>query len=201
VLLSTRLIEVRAFSDLYAEFQQALGTTSLFPKDTKIVALCNRPTFEFSAFQELHERSLTLVEGSAVSGSDLVTARAEKANAIILLADRFSTDSSHEDLSILFQVWAAKSYTKTVPLFVQTMKQSTVEQIKPFLDPDQDVAVSMEETRFRLIALSASCPGASTLIGNLIRSSAVLPEDARHETLAGRKWLRQYVDGLSLIHI
>lgn len=195
VLLSTRLIEVRAFSDLYAEFQQALGTTTLFPRDTKIVALCNRPTFEFSAFQELHERSLTLVEGSAVSGSDLVTARAEKANAIILLADRFSTDSSHEDLSILFQVWAAKSYTKTVPLFVQTMKQSTVEQIKPFLDPDQDVAVSMEETRFRLIALSASCPGASTLVGNLIRSSTVCPEDARHDTLAGRKWLRQYVDG------
>jgi voltage-gated potassium channel Kch len=195
VLLSTRLIEVRAFSDLYAEFQQALGTTTLFPKDTKIVALCNRPSFEFSAFQELHERSLTLVEGSAVSGSDLVTARAEKANAIILLADRFSTDSSHEDLSILFQVWAAKSYTKTVPLFVQTMKQSTVEQIQPFLDPDQDVAVSMEETRFRLIALSASCPGASTLIGNLIRSSTVRPEDARDDTLAGRKWLRQYVDG------
>lgn len=195
VLLSTRLTEVRAFSDLFAEFQQALGATSLFPKNTKIVALCNRPSFEFSAFQELHERSLTLVEGSAVSGADLVTAKAEKANAIILLADRFSSDAKHEDLSILFQVWAAKSYTKTVPLFVQTMQQSTVEQIKPFIDPEQDVAVSMEETRFRLLALSATCPGASTLIGNLIRSSTVRPEEARQETLAGRRWLRQYVDG------
>ena len=195
VLLSTRLTEVRAFSDLFAEFQQALGVTSLFPKNTKIVALCNRPSFEFSAFQELHERSLTLVEGSAVSGADLVTAKAEKANAIILLADRFSADAKHEDLSILFQVWAAKSYTKTVPLFVQTMKQSTVDQIKPFIDPEQDVAVSMEETRFRLLALSATCPGASTLIGNLIRSSTVRPEEARQETLAGRRWLRQYVDG------
>lgn len=195
VLLSTRLTEVRAFSDLFAEFQQALGATSLFPKNTKIVALCNRPSFEFSAFQELHERSLTLVEGSAVSGADLVTAKAEKANAIILLADRFSADAMHEDLSILFQVWAAKSYTKTVPLFVQTMKQSTVDQIRPFIDPDQDVAVSMEETRFRLLALSATCPGASTLIGNLIRSSTVRPREARQETLAGRRWLRQYVDG------
>ncbi len=195
VLLSTRLTEVRAFSDLFAEFQQALGVTSLFPKNTKIVALCNRPSFEFSAFQELHERSLTLVEGSAVSGADLVTAKAEKANAIILLADRFSADATHEDLSILFQVWAAKSYTKTVPLFVQTMKQSTVDQIRPFIDPEQDVAVSMEETRFRLLALSATCPGASTLIGNLIRSSTVRPEEARQETLAGRRWLRQYVDG------
>lgn len=195
VLLSTRLTEVRAFSDLFAEFQQALGSTTLFPKTTKIVALCNRPSFEFSAFQELHERSLTLVEGSAVSGTDLVRARAEKSNAIILLADRFSPDSDHEDLSILFQVWAAKSYTKTVPLFVQTMKQSTVEQITPFLDPEQDVAVSTEETRFRLLALSASCPGASTLIGNLIRSSSVRPKEARQDTLADRRWLRQYVDG------
>ena len=195
VLLSTRLTEVRAFSDLFAEFQQALGVTSLFPKNTKIVALCNRPSFEFAAFQELHERSLTLVEGSAVSGADLVTAKAEKANAIILLADRFSADAMHEDLSILFQVWAAKSYTKTVPLFVQTMKQSTVDQIRPFIDPEQDVAVSMEETRFRLLALSATCPGASTLIGNLIRSSTVRPEEARQGTLAGRRWLRQYVDG------
>ena len=29
----------------------------------------------------------------------------------------------------------------------------------------QDVVVSMEQTRFRLLALSAVCPGASTLIG------------------------------------
>ena len=42
-----------------------------------------------------------------------------------------------------------KSYTKTVPLYVQTVRQSTVEQIAPFLDPGQDVVVSMEQTRLR----------------------------------------------------
>jgi len=195
ILLSTRLTEVRAFSDLFAEFQQALGTTALFPLGTKVVTLCNRPSFEFSAFQEMHERALTFVEGSAVSGKDLVTVRAERARAIILLADRFTSDPEYEDLGILFQVWAAKSYTKTVPIFVQTLKQATLQQIMPFLDPGQDVAVSTEETRFRLLALSACCPGASTLIGNLIRSSSVRPREARDEYLADRKWLRQYVDG------
>ena len=199
VLLSTRLTEVRAFSDMFAEFQQALGSSSQFPMGTKIVALCNRPSFEFTAFQELHERALTLVEGSAVSGQDLVTAKAERAKAIMLLADRFTNDPENEDLGILFQVWAAKSYTKTVPLFVQTLKQATVDQIKPFLDPGQDVAVSAEETRFRMLALSASCPGASTFIGNLIRSSSVKPREARGEKMAGRKWLRQYVDGCEAI--
>lgn len=54
--------------------------------------------------QELHERSVTLLEGSAISSEDLVTAHAEKARAILLLADRFTTDAHQEDLSILFQV-------------------------------------------------------------------------------------------------
>jgi len=54
--------------------------------------------------QELHERRITFMEGSAVSGQDLVTARAERARACLLLADRFTTDPEQEDLSILFQV-------------------------------------------------------------------------------------------------
>ena len=194
VLLSARLTEVRAFSDLFAEFQQALGSAR-FPSNTKLVALCNRPSFEFTAFQELHERAVTLVEGSAVSGQDLVTVGAERAQGIMLLADRFTTDPESEDLGILFQVWACKAYTKRVPLFVQTLRQSTVYQVGPFLDPEQDVVMSMEETRYRLLALSAVTPGASTLLGNLLRSSAVRPLEAREPTLAGRRWLREYVDG------
>lgn len=195
VLLSARLTEVRAFSDFFAEYQQALGSSTRFPKTTKLIALCNRPSFEFSAFQELHERAVTLVEGSAVSGQDLVTVRAERAQAVLLIANRFTTDPESEDLSILFQVWSCKSYTKTVPLFVQTLRQSTVRQVAPFLDPEQDVIVSAEQTRFRMLALSAICPGASTLIGNLMRSSAVLPLEAQGPTLAGRRWMRQYVNG------
>jgi hypothetical protein len=89
----------------------------------------------------------------------------------------------------------AQSYTKTVPLFVQTVRQSTVRQVAPFLDPGQDVIVSMEQTRFRLLALSAVCPGASTLVGNLLRSADVRPPGARAPTLAGRRWLREYVNG------
>jgi hypothetical protein len=44
-----------------------------------------------------------------------------------------------------------KSYTKTVPLYVQTVRQATVGQIAPFLDPGQDVVVSMEQTRLRWV--------------------------------------------------
>lgn len=50
VLLSTRLTEIRAFSDLFAEFRAALEETG-FPSNTKMVVLCNRPSYEFVAFQ------------------------------------------------------------------------------------------------------------------------------------------------------
>ena len=63
------------------------------------------------------------------------------------------------------QVWALKSYTKSAPLYVQVLQRSSLGLISPFLDPDRDVIVSVEQTRHRLLALSCLCPGASTLIG------------------------------------
>ena len=63
------------------------------------------------------------------------------------------------------QVWAVKSYSKRVPLYVQVLRRSSVGLISPFLDAERDVIVSMEQTRHRLLALSCLAPGASTLIG------------------------------------
>ena len=58
-----------------------------------------------------------------------------------------------------------KSYTKSVPLYIQVLQRNSLQLIAPFLDPEHDVIVSMEQTRHRLLALSCLCPGASTLIG------------------------------------
>jgi len=63
------------------------------------------------------------------------------------------------------QVWAVKSYTKSVPLYIQVLQRNSLQLIAPFLDPEHDVIVSMEQTRHHLLALSCLCPGASTLIG------------------------------------
>lgn len=61
-----------------------------------------------------------------------------------------------------------KSYTKSVPLYIQVLQRNSLQLIAPFLDPEHDVIVSMEQTRHRLLALSCLCPGASTLIGQPI---------------------------------
>lgn len=55
----------------------------------QLVCLCNKPSQEFLALQELHESHLTLIEGSAFSERDLLqrAALAGSAGAIVL-ADR-----------------------------------------------------------------------------------------------------------------
>lgn len=63
------------------------------------------------------------------------------------------------------QVWAVKSFTKSVPVYVQVLQRASLRMIAPFLDPERDVLVSVEQMRHRLLALSCLCPGASTLIG------------------------------------
>ena len=60
-----------------------------------------------------------------------------------------------------------KSFTKSVPLYVQVLQRASLQLISPFLDPARDVIISMEQTRHRLLALSCLCPGASTLLGAL----------------------------------
>lgn len=65
VLVSARLMEVRGFSDFFSEFFHALQESD-FPKHLRMAVLCNKPGFEFRALQELHERRLTLMEGSAL---------------------------------------------------------------------------------------------------------------------------------------
>ena len=50
-------------------------------------------------------------------------------------------------------------------LEAQVLQKASMALIEPFLDPEFDVIVSMEQTRHRLLALSCLCPGASTLIG------------------------------------
>ena len=62
-----------------------------------------------SAWQELNDKRLTLMEGSALSERDLMKARAESSSACLLLADRFSPKPEEEDLSLQFQVSPPKT--------------------------------------------------------------------------------------------
>ena len=56
------------------------------------------------ALQELNEKRVTLMEGSALSERDLNRAKAESSSAAFVLANRFSSNYKQEDLNVQFQV-------------------------------------------------------------------------------------------------
>lgn len=60
--------------------------------------------------QELNEKRVTLMEGTALSERDLQRSRAESASAVFLLADRFSSNYQQEDLNVQFQVGSCLHY-------------------------------------------------------------------------------------------
>ncbi|KIZ04242.1 Potassium channel subfamily T member 2, partial [Monoraphidium neglectum] len=177
VIFSGKLSDVRGFNDFFSSIltQIRLDGSERW-RQLQMVCLTDHARPEFLALQELYERQLTLIEGSALWEPDLLgRARLPLAEAAMVLADRFSSDAEAEDTDVQFRVWAMKSVTKKVPLYVQVLQLSSVTTIAPFLDPARDVVTSLEQTRHRLLALNCLAPGASTLITNLLRCTGQKP--------------------------
>ena len=82
-----------------------------------------------STLQELNERRLTMVEGSVFMERNLLRVRTSEAQAVMVLADRFSGATAQEDLDVQFRVWALKSYTKSVPLYVQVQTDKSKDNV------------------------------------------------------------------------
>ncbi len=59
----------------------------------------------------------------------------------------------------------------------QVLQRASVARISPFLDPSRDVVLSLEQTRHRLLVLSCLCPGAATLVANLLRFSGCAEQE------------------------
>ena len=86
---------------------------------------------------------------------------------------------------------------------MQVHETDMLQRVKPFLNADTDTVVSIQEQRFRMLALAALVPGASALLGNLMRST--VPRVPRRErrkrrkaTLANRHWIRNYADSCAI---
>jgi len=205
VLLATRLHDIQAFKGFFYEFFNSVRKSGPFdqatPGDTHLLCVCNRPAPEFKMFQEAQENRLTLFEGSFLADADLERVAASSAESCVIRASRYCSNPNDEDLSVLFQTWAFKSYAKC-PLVVQTLTEAGRDKVKPFLE-EGDRSVSLERMRHNLTVLGALCPGSLSLLGNLARSMTPLPKEfvdpgtGLQGTFGGRRWFRDYIEGVA----
>jgi len=190
LILFQRLV---SFSSFYGFFTELFSDVHHIPRNLRLVCVCsNQPEFSFRTLQEMRGDRLTLYEGTALDAGDLDAVHAEDASGWILVSDPFAPDPDAEDNETLLKVWSLKKLSRAVPLFVQVLTDRAMRRVRPFLDLSQDTIVCVNNTRAGLIAISCLCPGASTLLANLLRSQDPTRSDADIDPIS---WEALYCDG------
>ena len=107
--------------------------------------------------------------GSVLDSTTLQKAKIKDANACIILANRHCSDPVTEDSTSMFYLVSIKNTCSSVPVIIQVLSTSSKDYIGSIQgwNPEKDVVLCLNELRLGILALNASCPGASTLISNL----------------------------------
>ena len=130
------------------------------------------PNPELKAVISKYNRSHYLL-GSVLSSNILQKAKIKEAKACIILANRHCSDPATEDSASMFYLVSFKNACATVPVIIQVLSTTSKDFVGDIegWKPKTDVVLCLNELRLGILALSALCPGASTLISNLFYAS------------------------------
>lgn len=147
-----------------------------------------------------YEVNLRYLEGNPMLEKDLDRTDITKAKAVVIMADKFTSDPHSTDHKNILMGLAIKKYflKKRVydsTVFIQLIKpenkihyQYGVESLTLGNKVSSDRMIIVEEIKMNLLSKSCLLPGIIPLIANLVRSSG-----ADEET--DEIWLNEYLDG------
>ncbi|XRA97590.1 calcium-activated potassium channel [Pycnococcus provasolii] len=188
VLVLCELGGVQALRALFTDLYKST------PPGTRIVILTEDvPDYEYQAFQEVRNEALTIVQGSALSDSDLLYVRAQHASSWVLLTG----DKPELDRRSVLKCIALKRHAP-VPLFVQVCKAESMLRAETFLNPATDNAISTEQLRMQLASLNVITPGAAPFLANLLRSVNPSEQERAFSSAdeGDYKWMLEYAYGV-----
>ena len=156
--------------ELYDEShgQQDLPLCVLTPKklDKKIKMLLNSRTLG---------GHVDTVIGSYHSDFDLERCRAREARACFILADRSKTlASAREDANVILGGLLFRNLNPDADLFLSVFHPESLERAKWVIGGNRNGgAISVSLLRQQTLAANIMCPGATTLLANLLRSESL----------------------------
>ena len=211
--------------DLYAKYQYAKFDTTHVPKhvivcghitattatdflkdflhpdrgDTQTHVLFlhpERPDKDLKHVLRSHYRRVQFLLGSVLDRSDLYKAHLPSASAVIILANKYTNNSTVEDHANLFMVVSVKNTREDVRVIIQVLHSFSKIQVTNIegWTPGLDNAVCLNELKLGLLAQSCLCPGFSTLIANLFYTSDFPMFSFLTE---GDQWKEHYIKGAS----
>ena len=146
------------------------------------------PSPELKTTISKYSRSHFLL-GSVLNSDTLRKGKIKDANACIILANRHCSDPVTEDSTSMFYLVSIKNTCSSVPVIIQVLSPGSKDYIENIegWNSEKDVVLCLNELRLGILALNASCPGASTLISNLFYACGDL------KTSGG--WQSLYLEG------
>eukprot|EP00049_Salpingoeca_infusionum_P027648 m.33582 g.33582 ORF g.33582 m.33582 type:complete len:1447 (-) comp9643_c0_seq1:572-4912(-) len=168
-VLSTRrhvvLITGRIQSDTLEDFLMEMRPRKVgYAVDVVIIS-------PFEAPPEVHQlisksgstETIRFLIGSALNPVDLQRADIRHAEAVFIVAENYLvTDASTSDQHSILRAWAVREFAPNVPVFVQVSLLEHVGHVKFATE-----TMCIDELRYSLLAISALCPGAGTLLTSL----------------------------------
>lgn len=151
---------------------------------TAVILLPKPPTVELILLmQGRNNFSVTYLEGSALTDVDLQRAKAETASAIFIMTNKFSSYPDEEDSKTILLNFSIKRYISEFEYFRPRVLLYCMQLLKPDnrrhltksntneLD-GSDLVVCLNEIKMNCMAQAVLCPGANTLLMNLLTSFA-----------------------------
>ena len=166
------------------------------------------PVTELMLLKPQFVSTLCYIEGSSLDSKDLKRCLLNKAQAVIILSDKFSFDAEHQDTHTILEAMIIKNYLSQVKkqependtrVCMQLLRPESLTHYELSLSKDEtknDRVVCIESMKLSLLAKSCLCPGLVVLITNLIKSSAdPKPEVEEKKEDPNFEWLYNYWNG------
>ena len=148
-----------------------------------------RPTSDTELIIQKFSATMFYIEGSSLAESDLKRCHVYKAEAVIILSDKFSFDAEIEDTETILQAMFIKNFLSQLkksqdPYYkeisfetrvcMQLLRPESITNYELSLNAEErlnDQIVCIESMKLSLLSKSCLCPGLIVLITNLIKSS------------------------------
>ena len=145
--------------------------------------------------------SITYLEGSPMHDKDLFRSGANSAAAMFVLTNTSSESHEMEDAAAMLNTMAMKRHVfRRTGLDIAAYVQLILPESKRHFAATHSNHMSLslictEELKLNLLALSCTCPGASTLIHNLVASERMGSEGSVSARAKKTPWLAEYMMG------
>ncbi|EQC39533.1 hypothetical protein SDRG_02971 [Saprolegnia diclina VS20] len=138
-----------------------------------------------------YEQRVKYLQGSAMSRTDLLRAKAAAAKACYVMVDKRALDSDTADTAANFITISLRHFNKHVPLFVQVGKTDNIGHIS--LSGASNI-LCIDQLVMGILAKSCLIPGLPALLTSILFS---ITSPTRLEKTGHPRWVTEYLGGAS----